>query len=391
MDELRLYSVEDTRKTFHRKTFLIYIVLLSIIIGIAAFTNIRQGYPDQALIQSGIIIALWMIMFWADIKKSFDIPAYIITILLAIMLFINESTFSVSDPGPLIGFAAVPFFVGMITIKKYDHLIINCSIIIAHALLCWLGYINIPLFWLVKLYAVMLIGTGSVWVQRAYFTKQNEALVQAIEKISADTDVLKKAKIVASKVSHDMEKMRNQLHSYFAHTDASKFSDLYKMVAEYTYDWEVLLLPDKSIGWMNKAVERITGMTKDEFLQTYKSIGQAIHPDEQHRFEDRLEKTFRDKISYNDKLFRVKCYGGKYVWVAISWQSSYFENGEFAGVRLSFRLTEERQKIEQLIQSKNQELDKLNKFMIGREKIMIDLKKKVEELESKLEKKQVLE
>lgn len=120
---------------------------------------------------------------------------------------------------------------------------------------------------------------------------------------------------------------------------------LFRIIAEYTYDWETWVDADGKPRWVNPAVERMTGFTVAECLaRDDYPIGLACP-------EDRplLARVLADAAaggSGNDVEFRVCKKDGSPCWVAISWQSVWAEDGARLGYRTSVRDIDERKRIE---------------------------------------------
>lgn len=388
METNRIYTPEDIRKAFQRKTFAAFVVALSIVIGLAMLTNIGSGFYNQALIQVSIIVLLLVTAGVAKVLKSYDIPSYIVICLTIFMLAINARAFAAVDPGPLIGFGALPFFVGLVTIRKYDHLIINVSMLFLIIFLVAIGFIEVPVAWQMKLYAVMGISIAAVWIQRSNTANFDRDIISSIENLQKDKEKLSDTQAKLAEANKELSEFKENLNSFIGKDESSGQGKFYKMVAEFTYDWEILLYPDRSVAWTNMAVQRISGYTPEEFIGFENYVASVIHPDDQKNFLDLLHLVFNEKKAFNDELFRVMHKAGKEIWVAISAQPSYFGKDEFAGVRISIRSTEERRLQEERTKQQKDELEKLNKIMIGRENIMIEQKNKIKALEEQIAKMQ---
>lgn len=122
-------------------------------------------------------------------------------------------------------------------------------------------------------------------------------------------------------------------------------ADLYRLIAEYTYDWETWVDAHGTASWINPAVERITGYTVEECL-AHGDYPLALVFDEDRPL---LASVLTDAArggSGNDVEFRVRRKDGVLRWVAISWQAVRASSGALLGYRTSVRDIEERKRME---------------------------------------------
>lgn len=121
--------------------------------------------------------------------------------------------------------------------------------------------------------------------------------------------------------------------------------ELYRVIAEYTYDWESWIDASGRARWINPAVERITGFSVAECLaRADYPIGLACEQD-RPQLAEVLRAAARGE-SGNDVEFRVLHKRGEPRWVAISWQALRSPAGAFLGYRTSIRDIEERKRME---------------------------------------------
>ena len=129
----------------------------------------------------------------------------------------------------------------------------------------------------------------------------------------------------------------------------------FRAIADYTYDWEVWVGPSKRILWTNPAVTRITGYTVKEILSMKDYPASIVF--EQDR--ERICRAFRSAVNGstgNDIEFRIVRKDGKVIWVAMSWQPIYDNDGNSLGHRESIRdITQRKQaqlELEKALQKK---------------------------------------
>jgi PAS domain S-box-containing protein len=122
-------------------------------------------------------------------------------------------------------------------------------------------------------------------------------------------------------------------------------ADLFRAIAEYTYDWETWVDADGVTRWINDAVLRITGYTVAECLALPDyPLGLACEADQ--GILARVLADARAGGSGNDVEFRVCAKDGAQRWVAVSWQSVRTARGVAIGYRTSIRDIDERKHME---------------------------------------------
>ncbi len=113
-------------------------------------------------------------------------------------------------------------------------------------------------------------------------------------------------------------------------------SDLFEVVANYTYDWESWFLPDGRVRWINPAVERMTGFTVEECLAMADYPLEIVHAEDRPALRNLLKSALRG-TSGNDVEFRICRQDGETGWAAVSWQPMRGSNGKRLGIRTSVR------------------------------------------------------
>jgi PAS domain S-box-containing protein len=119
----------------------------------------------------------------------------------------------------------------------------------------------------------------------------------------------------------------------------------FRLIAEYTYDWETWVDASGVARWINPAVERITGYGVQECL-SLADYPLALAFDDDKPVLERVLDEARAGGSGNDVEFRVRRKDGDLRWVAISWQVARGDFGELIGYRTSVRDIEERKRVE---------------------------------------------
>lgn len=163
--------------------------------------------------------------------------------------------------------------------------------------------------------------------------------------------------------------------------------------------WEWDLATDLTLWDSN--MEHMFGLAEGEFNQSYEAFKACLHPDDISSVEEAIDDAIQGIAPY-DTVFRVvwKNKEVKFIrakalivkdkeekpisMIGICIDVSNIKNAEE-------ELKKHRNELEQLVnertkelKSKNSELEKMNKVFIGRELRMVELKKKITELEEKV-------
>ena len=110
----------------------------------------------------------------------------------------------------------------------------------------------------------------------------------------------------------------------------------FRTVADFTYDWEYWLGPERTYLYVSPSCQRITGYTAEEFLQNPMLMEQLVHPDDRALVEKHLQVEFdsREALSLD---FRLVTRQGEERWVGHICQPVFDADGHWLGRRASNR------------------------------------------------------
>ncbi len=111
--------------------------------------------------------------------------------------------------------------------------------------------------------------------------------------------------------------------------------EIFKTVADFTYDWEFWIRPDFSYIYVSPAVERITGYSPQEFYDDKEILNEIIHPDDLSLYQQHLQRDIDCETKVID--FRIITRKGKIRWISHACQKVINEEGEPLGRRASNR------------------------------------------------------
>ena len=91
--------------------------------------------------------------------------------------------------------------------------------------------------------------------------------------------------------------------------------ELFRLVADSTYDWEYWLSPDGKYLYVSPACQRITGYPANEFQEDPKFLSKITHPEERDTVCRHLEESLAsDEVMHFD--FRIITRGGEERWIS---------------------------------------------------------------------------
>src|SRR5690606_554698 len=125
--------------------------------------------------------------------------------------------------------------------------------------------------------------------------------------------------------------------------------EVFRAVADYTYDWESWIDAEGQLVWVNPAVERITGYGVAECFRMPGYPLPLVHPEDRDAISD-LMCSAAAGGSGNDFEFRIVTKGGDPRWLAVSWQGLEQGDGVPLGYRTSVRDIHERKLAERSLQ-----------------------------------------
>ena len=135
-------------------------------------------------------------------------------------------------------------------------------------------------------------------------------------------------------------------------------SEVFRAIADYTYDWESWHAPDGRLLWVNTAVERITGYRPDECLAMSDYPLPLVAEGDRERIAEVLADALKGG-SGNDVEFQLVHRNGSTKWGAVSWQPVYDDSKQHLGFRGSVRDVTERHLLREELRLHNQHLEQL--------------------------------
>ena len=119
--------------------------------------------------------------------------------------------------------------------------------------------------------------------------------------------------------------------------EALRASELkFRVVAEYTYDWEFWRAPDQTYLYISPSCERITGYTVDAFMADINLMEHIIYSGDKELWRNHF-RTGNPTTELTHIEFRIVCADGSIRWISHECRSVFDGAGVYLGIRGSNR------------------------------------------------------
>lgn len=118
--------------------------------------------------------------------------------------------------------------------------------------------------------------------------------------------------------------------------ELAKSKDRFKMIADFTYDWEMAENSRHELIYVSPACERITGFSPDQFMNDDMFLSNLIVPEDRALWDDH-HKMIETKRGLQEVQLRIKNKNGETVWLEHACQPVIDDAGNLKGWRSSIR------------------------------------------------------
>lgn len=133
-------------------------------------------------------------------------------------------------------------------------------------------------------------------------------------------------------------------------TQALSESELrYRLVADFTYDWELWLSPDGDVMYTSPSCERITGFTPSDFVTDPGLVERIIYSDDLGIWHSHAQQMAAGTLLESHIFFRIITKSGDIRWIEHVCQPVVGDDGAYLGRRISHSdITSRKQQEEEL-------------------------------------------
>lgn len=179
--------------------------------------------------------------------------------------------------------------------------------------------------------------------------------------ICTDITEQKKAEAALREAKEELEVTADKLTAqnkelFSAQSALQKSEEKFRLVADFTYDWETWLGLDGNYIYISPSCERITGYCVEEFMKNPLLCLNIVHPDDRAAFEHHRSDYVSNRINKGQIDFRIIKADGETRWMNHLCQPVFGKNGEWLGRRESNRDITERKRAEEALCNSEEQL-----------------------------------
>jgi PAS domain S-box-containing protein len=125
----------------------------------------------------------------------------------------------------------------------------------------------------------------------------------------------------------------------------------YRVVADFTYDWETWLDPEGRFIYVSPSCERITGYAADEFMNDAGLLMKIVHPDDFRVLTEHFGQVLKRDTDVQQIDFRIITKDGEERWIEHVCQQVFSSDGKWLGRRASNRDSTDRKLAEEKVRA----------------------------------------
>ena len=226
---------------------------------------------------------------------------------------------------------------------------------------------------------------GTTGIARDITLRKKEE--EKIKDIRAELEL--RVKVRTAELTSLNEELRKEIKERSKIEEALRLSEeKFRTVAEFTYDWEYWQGTDNRMMYVSPSCQRITGYSRDDFMNDLALIERIVHPDDIDLFRKEVKKAVHECIKLEID-FRIIDAAGQVHWISHVCIPVYNNEGKLIGRRASNRdITEKRgyeielkgyrDKLESLVEQRTKLLESEIEFRKAAELKASTLNKQIE-------------
>jgi PAS domain S-box-containing protein len=195
------------------------------------------------------------------------------------------------------------------------------------------------------------------------FKSKEELLKELIELRKTHEDCLQRKSI-------DEEHNRNIIERKHIEEELRKSEEKFRTIADFTYDWEYWVGPNKEILYCSPSCTRISGYSPEEFIKNPDLLRSIIHPGNIQSYCNHLDTIYNSHDDVPEIEFRIITKSGEERWIGHACKAVFNEEGKYLGRRISSRDITDRKRKEKEIEESRHQINTLNNNILKMLRIM---------------------
>ncbi len=183
------------------------------------------------------------------------------------------------------------------------------------------------------------------------------AQIDITDRKKAETELREAYTLQEQRVKERTEQLQEEIREQRRLSEALRESEeKFRIVADWTADWETWISPEGRLLYISPSVERITGYSRDAFLESDSMIRRLVHPEDWPIWESHIRDCHQEALGVSELRFRIIDIKGQTHWIEHRCQSVFREDGRYLGRRASNRDITEQKKAGDELQQLHEEL-----------------------------------
>jgi PAS domain S-box-containing protein len=141
-----------------------------------------------------------------------------------------------------------------------------------------------------------------------------------------------------AEMESEISRLRNQLAECLLHKkELEELKSFYKLVADFTLDWEIWLHPDGKFAWCSSSCFSLTGYSSEQIIHAPSFIDLLVLEYDRQNFTEYLLNSLNLTIINHPYEFRIITRSKQIRWCEIKSGAVYDQLGKYLGIRASVR------------------------------------------------------
>jgi PAS domain S-box-containing protein len=120
-------------------------------------------------------------------------------------------------------------------------------------------------------------------------------------------------------------------------TEIEELKSFYKLVSDFSLDWEMWIHPDRKFAWCSSSCFSLTGYTSEQIIHAPSFIDLLVLEHDRENFSEYLSNSLNLTIINHPHEFRIMTRSKQIRWCEIKSGAVYDQQGKYLGIRASVR------------------------------------------------------